>query len=190
MVTHSRSSLRRPLRGCARRAWIGVCCGVLLAISAHAGADEGAADTAASEVVMRALSFLGVPYRRGGEDPARGFDCSGLVRNVIRSALEIELPRHSDAMSAVGRSVAPELLAPGDLLFFNTLGRPFSHVAVYIGEGRFVHAPARGGSVRVESMRLDYWRARFNGARRLASSAEIRPARSATDFVSRDHFGP
>ena len=139
---------------------------------------------------MRALSFLGVPYRPGGDDPAHGFDCSGLVRNVVQAALGIELPRRSDAMSRLGRSVVAERLTPGDLLFFNTLGRPFSHVGVYIGEGRFVHAPARGGSVRVESMRLDYWRARFNGARRLAAGTEARPVPRAADFASPDYSGP
>ncbi len=139
---------------------------------------------------MRALSFLGVPYRLGGEDPAHGFDCSGLVRTVVQAALGIELPRRSDAMSQFGRSVVPARLAPGDLLFFNTLGRPFSHVGVYIGEGRFVHAPARGGSVRVESMRLDYWRARFNGARRLAAGTKAGRMRGAAVSASPDDSGP
>lgn len=120
---------------------------------------------------MSALSFLGVPYRAGGEDPARGFDCSGLVRQAVRIALGLDLPRRSDEMREAGHPVRPESLRAGDLLFFNTLGRPFSHVALYIGEGRFVHSPARGGKVRIESMRVGYWRARFNGAWRLDAAA-------------------
>jgi len=130
---------------------------------------------------MPALSLLGVPYRRGGDDPARGFDCSGLVRHVFRGALDLDLPRRSDAMSGIGRSVATDALAPGDLLFFDTLGRPFSHVALYIGEGRFIHAPAHGGQVRIESMQLDYWRVRFNGARRMAPGVEAPVAAPADE---------
>jgi cell wall-associated NlpC family hydrolase len=125
------------------------------------------AASVAAEVVMRALGFLGVPYRYGGDDPVRGFDCSGLVRHVFRSALGLDLPRRSHAISEVGEPVPREALAPGDLVFFNTLGRPFSHVALYIGEGRFVHAPAQRGQVRIESLHADYWQMRFNGARRM-----------------------
>lgn len=174
MVTHLRSSLRfgpRPAR--LRAGLIALGCTMALAVAVPSRADEAVAEpSAGAEIVMRALSFLGVPYRLGGEDPARGFDCSGLVRHVVRVALGFDLPRRSDAIGTVGRSVAPEeSLAPGDLLFFNTLGRPFSHVAVYIGEGRFVHAPARGGRVRIESMQFAYWRARFSGARRIAGGS-------------------
>lgn len=171
VVTHLRSSLRcRPARVRGRGTLAALVCALAICVPARAD-DSAAVPSSGAEVVMRALSFLGVPYRFGGEDPARGFDCSGLVRHVVRVALGLDLPRRSVAIGGVGRSVAPESLAPGDLLFFNTLGRPFSHVAVYIGDGRFVHAPARGGQVRVESMQLGYWRARFNGARRLADTA-------------------
>jgi cell wall-associated NlpC family hydrolase len=116
---------------------------------------------------MQALSHLGVPYRFGGNDPKAGFDCSGLVRFVARSVLGIDLPRTSDAMARVGASVARDALQVGDLVFFNTRGGANSHVGIYVGEGRFVHAPSRLGKVRVEEVDATYWRARFNGARRL-----------------------
>lgn len=169
MVTRLRSSIcgGSPAR---LRAWVGLISAALsITFGSPVAHPQGAATTPSdgAEVVMHALGFLGVPYRMGGDDPARGFDCSGLVRHVFGLALGLDLPRRSESMSERGRSVATETLEPGDLLFFNTLGTPFSHVALYIGEGRFVHAPARGGQVRIESMQLPYWRARYNGARRL-----------------------
>jgi cell wall-associated NlpC family hydrolase len=122
---------------------------------------------ASADFAMQALSHLGVPYRFGGNDPKAGFDCSGLVRFVARSVLGIDLPRTSDAMARVGASVARDALQVGDLVFFNTRGGANSHVGIYVGEGRFVHAPSRLGKVRVEEVDATYWRARFNGARRL-----------------------
>jgi cell wall-associated NlpC family hydrolase len=122
---------------------------------------------ASADFAMQALSHLGVPYRFGGNDPKAGFDCSGLVRFVARSVLGIDLPRTSDAMARVGASVARDALQVGDLVFFNTRGGANSHVGIYVGDGRFVHAPSRLGKVRVEEVDAAYWRARFNGARRL-----------------------
>jgi cell wall-associated NlpC family hydrolase len=124
----------------------------------------------AQELVVRALSFVGVNYRRGGESPETGFDCSGLVRHVFRESLGLALPRTSRDISRVGETVKREELQPGDLVFFNTLRRGFSHVGIYLGEHRFVHAPASGGEVRVEDMRQNYWVKRFNGARRIAAA--------------------
>ncbi len=174
MVTRLRSSIRAPGVG-GRTRVAAIACATALALAAPtlARAEEGQPQPTGSEIVMRALSFLGVPYRLGGEDPETGFDCSGLVRYVVSAVLGRDLPRRSSAIGAVGHSVRPDSLAPGDLLFFNTLGRPFSHVGVYIGEGRFVHAPARGGKVRVESMQARYWRLRFNGARRMESTESV-----------------
>lgn len=124
----------------------------------------------AQELVLRALSFVGVNYRRGGESPETGFDCSGLVRHVYREALGLSLPRTSHDISRVGETIQTDELKPGDLVFFNTLRRGFSHVGIYLGQHRFVHAPATGGEVRVEDMRQSYWTKRFNGARRIASA--------------------
>lgn len=122
----------------------------------------------AQELVMHALSFVGIHYRRGGESPETGFDCSGLVRHVFRESLGLALPRTSRDISRLGETVRRDQLQPGDLVFFNTLRRGFSHVGIYLGEHRFVHAPATGGEVRIEDMRQRYWTQRFNGARRIA----------------------
>lgn len=125
------------------------------------------ADRAASE---EALAFVGTPYARGGESPRRGFDCSGLVVYVYRS-LGIALPRRVAELRSVGRPVRLQDLEPGDLVFYNTRHRPYSHVGIYVGHGRFVHAPRPGARVRVEAIGKNYWRARFNGARRIDAAA-------------------
>ena len=137
--------------------------------AARAAAD---APETSAEVVVQALSLLGVPYRWGGNDPRRGLDCSGLVRHVFKSAVALDLPRRSEQISRIGHRVARAELRAGDLLFFNTLGRPNSHVALYVGEGRFVHAPGRNGQVRVDGLDDRYWRDRFNGARRIELAAQ------------------
>jgi cell wall-associated NlpC family hydrolase len=146
------------------------------AVRAQAGDERGA--VVGAEIALRALAYLGVPYRFGGDDPVRGFDCSGLVRFVFRDALGIELPRRSDEIGRAGSAIELERLQPGDLVFFNTLGRAFSHVGIYIGDGRFVHAPARRGQVRVNALDERYWSARFDGARRLAPASEAADATS------------
>ncbi len=123
---------------------------------------------AASELVMSAMNFLGVPYRRGGNSAEHGFDCSGFTRYVFEHSLGLVLPRRSDeqAHRAGLLAVTREELKPGDLVFFNTMRRAFSHVGIYVGEGKFIHAPRTGGEVRIEDMRQAYWAKRFNGARR------------------------
>lgn len=119
----------------------------------------------------RAHNYLGVRYRRGGTDPAQGFDCSGLVFHLFQSSFGMTLPRRSEDMGRQGQSIPLGQQRPGDLVFFNTLRRPFSHVGVYIGNGRFIHSPSPGGVVRIEDMSLPYWRTRFNGIRRLGFEA-------------------
>ncbi len=125
---------------------------------------------ASAEVVLRALSLLGVPYRYGGNTPNTGLDCSGLVKLVFQETVGLALPRRSDDMSRFGQSVGWTDLQPGDLVFFNTMRFSFSHVGIYIGEGQFVHAPSSGSVVRVEALNKDYWVKRFDGARRLVAS--------------------
>lgn len=122
---------------------------------------------AASQLVDQALSYLGIRYRFGGVSPATGLDCSGLVLNVFRNALGLDLPRTAREMARLGDKIGRHDLKPGDLVFFNTMRRTFSHVGIYLGDDKFVHAPARGGKVRVESISDRYWSQRFNGARRL-----------------------
>ena len=122
----------------------------------------------ASEMVMAAMHFLGVPYRRGGTTAEQGFDCSGFTRHVFESSIGLVLPRRvDDQASAQGLfKVGRDDLRPGDLVFFNTLRRTFSHVGIYVGEGKFIHAPRAGKQVRIEDMRQAYWARRFTGARR------------------------
>lgn len=121
-----------------------------------------------------ALAFLGVSYRFGGNSPEGGFDCSGLVRRVFQDALGLNLPRTAKEMSQVGKQVSIEDLKPGDLVFFNTMRRAFSHVGIYLGNSKFVHAPSDGGVVRVEDIRIPYWTSRFNGARRMADENQTK----------------
>jgi cell wall-associated NlpC family hydrolase len=121
-----------------------------------------------SEMVMAAMTFIDLPYRRGGNSAESGFDCSGFTRHIFQTSLGLPLPRRvDDQASAQGLvKVAREQIEPGDLVFFNTLKRTFSHVGIYIGDGRFIHAPRTGGAVRMESMNIAYWSKRFTGARR------------------------
>jgi cell wall-associated NlpC family hydrolase len=111
--------------------------------------------------------MLGVDYRYGGNSPETGFDCSGLVAHVYREAYGIELPHNARAQSEMGVRVSLAELRAGDLVFYNTLNRPYSHVGIYLGDGRFVHAPKTGAQVRVEPIGGRYWMQRFDGARRI-----------------------
>lgn len=136
----------------------------------------------ASELVMTAMNFLGVPYRLGGNSAEQGFDCSGFTRHVFEHSIGLVLPRrsHEQATQAGLLPVKRDELKPGDLVFFNTMRRAFSHVGIYVGEGRFIHAPSAGGEVRVEDMRAAYWQRRFNGARRAPAAAPM-PATTAAE---------
>ncbi len=132
------------------------------------------------EVVLQAMVQVGTPYRWGGNTPDEGFDCSGLVVHVYQEAIGLRLPRTSRALGQTGIPVRPDRLHEGDLVFFNTLGRRNSHVGIYAGDGRFIHAPSSGAKVRLEPMANRYWSRRFDGARRIigspaAASAAQRP---------------
>jgi cell wall-associated NlpC family hydrolase len=119
------------------------------------------------DVLVNAISLEGTKYKYGGSSPATGFDCSGFVNYVYARAANIDLPRTARGISRVGQPINKSELQPGDLVFFNTAKRAFSHVGIYVGDGNFIHAPSRGGTVRVESMHTAYWEKRFNGAKRL-----------------------
>ena len=121
----------------------------------------------ASGVALQALAHLGTPYRASGLSPQTGFDCSGLVAYAYREGAGMSLPRNTFELSRVGEPVERTALRPGDLVFYNTQRRDFSHVGIYLGEERFIHAPSSGGEVRVENLRADYWVRRYNGARRI-----------------------
>ena len=120
------------------------------------------------EISIEAMSLIGVPYRWGGNTPDSGFDCSGLVRYVVGRAARVDLPRTTADISRRGESVEPDEIAPGDLIFFNTTGRPHSHVGIYVGKLRFVNAPSTGGTVRLDYLTNPYWARRFDGIRRVA----------------------
>lgn len=121
-------------------------------------------------LVNTALQVLGVKYKFGGESPDTGFDCSGLVGYAAEKSLGLKLPRRSADIARQGISVKRSDLKKGDLVFFNTRGARFSHVGIYLGNHKFVHAPRTGAAVRIESMNVAYWQKRYNGARRLDAS--------------------
>lgn len=116
-----------------------------------------------------ARSLIGAPYKFGGNSPKTGFDCSGFVGHVFKRTLDISLPRTTQQMSRQGKEVRFTQLREGDLVFFDTNRRSFSHVGIYLGDDRFIHAPSSGGHVRIEDMKKDYWRKHYNGARRIIS---------------------
>lgn len=122
-------------------------------------------------MVGTALQLLGVKYKYGGESPNTGFDCSGLVSYAAEKSLGLKLPRRSADIARQGVSVKRSELKKGDLVFFNTRGARFSHVGIYLGNHKFVHAPRTGAVVRIEDMNVSYWQKRYNGARRLVASA-------------------
>jgi cell wall-associated NlpC family hydrolase len=125
-------------------------------------------DTEARDLTSYARSLIGVHYKYGGNSPENGFDCSGFVDHVFHHTLKINLPRSSGEISRVGQSVSIRNLRAGDLVFFNTLRQKFSHVGIYLGDDRFIHAPSSGGSVRTENMLDPYWKTHYDGARRSA----------------------
>jgi cell wall-associated NlpC family hydrolase len=128
-------------------------------------------DPRMAELIFSAIGLVGVPYRLGGNDTVNGFDCSGFTRHLFQAHLGVTLPRRSqDQADASGFVDVPGFeLQAGDLVFFNTLRRANSHVGIYVGDGRFIHAPRTGATVRLEAMRLNYWLTRYEGARRLAA---------------------
>ena len=121
----------------------------------------------ASEMVVSAMGFLGVPYKRGGTTLDTGFDCSGFVRAMVQQTVGRLLPRTAGEQAAATQVIDKNELQPGDLVFFNTLRRAFSHVGIYVGDNKFIHSPKPGAEIRVEDMRVGYWQTRFNGARRV-----------------------
>jgi cell wall-associated NlpC family hydrolase len=126
-----------------------------------------ATDDQMNDLVMYTVSLADTPYRYGGNSANGGFDCSGFVGHVYRHTLGVSLPRTSREISRVGKSISLGELSPGDLVFYNTQHASFSHVGIYVGDGKFVHSPRTGESVRTEDMQMRYWKARYEGARRI-----------------------
>ncbi len=159
-----------------------------LAPQAAEPAPAGVSRSRLTEMALAAMNFVGVPYRRGGNDAETGFDCSGFTRHLFQLNLGLSLPRRSHEQAAAqGLAEVPRTdLQPGDLVFFNTLRRTFSHVGIYVGDGRFIHSPRPGAAVRLEDMSSSYWQRRFDGARRVAALAEA-PASAGPDAARRPH---
>jgi cell wall-associated NlpC family hydrolase len=121
-------------------------------------------------LINNAMQLIGVRYRWGGNTPQSGLDCSGFVRYVFNDTFGFLLPRKSAQMSKVGLEIGKEELRPGDLVFFNTMRHAFSHVGIYVGDNKFIHAPSKGKAIRVDDMTKVYWEKRYNGARRVENS--------------------
>ncbi len=130
--------------------------------------DTGTSSARMNEVALYALSLADTPYRYGGSSRENGFDCSGFVQFVYLNTLGLKLPRTSAEMSQVGMRLERNRLRPGDLVFFNTSRRAYSHVGIYVGDDRFVHAPSEGKAIHVASLHEDYWQQRYDGARRIS----------------------
>ena len=143
-----------------------------------------------SDLVVTAIGFLGVPYRRGGNTAESGFDCSGFVRAMYNQTVGHMLPRRAEEQAAATEKIDRSQLKPGDLVFFNTRRFAFSHVGIYLGDNRFVHAPSHGGEVAIASIDQAYWQKSFNGARRLvgvlpALAPNVISPASAREFAPR-----
>lgn len=140
---------------------------LLGACSTAPNREYSASDDRMNDLVMYTVSLADTPYRYGGNSANGGFDCSGFVDHVYRHSLGIDLPRTSRGISRVGTPISVDELSPGDLVFYNTQHAAYSHVGIYVGDGKFVHSPRTGESVRTEQMQLRYWKSRYNGARRI-----------------------
>ena len=163
--------MRKALPGDSRNSRLAalVCCLALLVGCASAPAKPAIGE--ANDVLFGALGLVGTPYHWGGNTPASGFDCSGLVTYVYRHTVGLVLPRTSREMSKMDvPHIKPTQLTAGDLLFFRGNGRNVDHVAIYVGKGRFVHAPTSGGKVRLDQLDNPYWSQHFAYARRPLSN--------------------
>jgi cell wall-associated NlpC family hydrolase len=137
------------------------------AFTSSAGEAAGKVWAGAQDVAIYALGLIGVDYRYGGTTPESGLDCSGLVQHVFQQVTGVTLPRTSKEMSGLGSKINVHDLKPGDLVFFNTRRFSFSHVGIYLGDNRFIHAPSRGNEVEIAKLSESYWQKHFDGARRL-----------------------
>jgi cell wall-associated NlpC family hydrolase len=172
-------SVAMPCKKIIAALWLASFCVLAQAEEASSTAkpEAGWSETA-QEILINALSLTGVKYKYGGKTPETGFDCSGFVRYVFQQAANLTLPHGARAISQLGQSIPMDQLQPGDLVFFNTLKSAFSHVGIYLGDGKFIHAPSSGGGIHVVNINDSYWAKRFNGARRMPASEQpgVEPA--------------
>jgi cell wall-associated NlpC family hydrolase len=125
------------------------------------------AEGAGREILMYTLGLLDVEYQFGGSNPAAGLDCSGMVAYIYQNAVGVKLPHNAAQIAGLARPIPAEQLRVGDLVFFNTLGRPFSHMGIFIGDGKFVHAPHTNSAIRADLLSNRYFASRFEGGRTL-----------------------
>ncbi len=137
------------------------------AISTSNNDNRAISQREADDLIMNAMSLIGVGYRWGGTSPVTGMDCSGFMQYIFRKSMSINLPRTSAEMATVGTQVSRSALQPGDMVFFNTAGRSISHVGMYIGDNRFIHAPRKGKSIEITSLSNKYWNSKYITARRV-----------------------
>lgn len=123
----------------------------------------------AQDALMLAIGLMDTGYRFGGKNPEAGLDCSGMISYVFEKAAGLKLPHNAARLAELTRPVDKSRLRPGDLVFFNTQNRPYSHVGLYIGAGRFVHAPSSRGKVQISSLETGWFATRFEAARTLAA---------------------
>lgn len=141
--------------------------GACASTGGHVPPHESGSSSAVRTLTSYAVSLIGVKYKYGGTSPNTGFDCSGYVDHVFKKVAGLSLPHNARQISHRGQPVKPSQLREGDLVFYDTNNEPYSHVGIYLGDDRFIHAPSSGGSVRLEDMNLDYWKRHYNGARRI-----------------------
>jgi cell wall-associated NlpC family hydrolase len=122
-------------------------------------------------ILSQGIEYIGIPYKWGGNTELSGFDCSGYVRAVFQNSIGLNLPRTAKEMSNIGEKIQTiSNINPGDLVFFNTMKKNFSHVGIYLGDNKFLHAPKKGENVKITNIDNSYWVKRFNGARRILNS--------------------
>jgi cell wall-associated NlpC family hydrolase len=140
---------------------------LLLVVACSSSGPPRQSSGGGDDLIPYAKSLLGSPYHYGGDTPRTGFDCSGFVRHVFHHTRGVELPHNALGISRFGQRIKANQMQPGDLVFYSTQGSPFSHVGIYLGNARFIHAPSSGKKVEIVDMSLDYWREHYNGARRI-----------------------
>lgn len=159
-------------------------CGLLLSATSHAdtikpddllpknpffkeAASDSASDDFMADLLVNAVSLIGIPYRYGGTSPATGMDCSGFLNYIFKQSLKISLPRTAAEIAKVGSAISRTELKPGDLVLFNTTGRANSHIGLYMGNDQFIHAPRTGRNIGIDSLNNSYWKKHYTGARRI-----------------------
>jgi len=140
--------------------------------SSSSGRRSSGSQDEAGDLIMNAMSLIGLSYRFGGNSPTQGLDCSGFMQYIFKRSMGITLPRTSAEMAAVGQQVDRANLKPGDMVFFGSGGR-VSHVGMYIGNDRFIHAPRTGRDIEITSMNGNYWKSRYITARRVDRSSRF-----------------